>query len=65
MTPKNHETDKQAWESMLKENNLTQEEAMEMCDKNEWHRIKQNKSCFMCFMEQSTPSRSTENSGWV
>lgn len=32
MTPKNHETDKAAWEAMLKEYNLTQEEAMEMMD---------------------------------
>ena len=30
--PKNHESDKAAWEAMLKENNLTQEEAMEMID---------------------------------
>ncbi len=31
--PKNYETDKQAWKAMLKENNLTEEEALDMVDK--------------------------------
>ncbi len=35
MIPKNYETDKQAWKSMLKENNLTEEEALEMCDEGD------------------------------
>lgn len=30
--PKNHETDKASWEAMLKENNLTQDEALDMID---------------------------------
>ncbi len=32
MIPKNYETDKQAWESMLEENNLKEDEALEMID---------------------------------
>ena len=43
MIPKNYETDKQAWKAMLKENNLTEEEALDMVDKTKGEEDKEEK----------------------